>query len=459
MKPTFLSLPELEGETDFVTTACMRMRKLAKGQSVIFYIPEEIQTKICQATGKLTSSDINVFDVLSWAIFETGADLKQSMPLWACQGQRFVKHRPLWSAATTGKGIEMGQEQAECFLEDEAQTIEHRYRPYESANRTTFLLPNIDQNPSLQEIHNRCNEFDCLRSAAAMLQEEQERELSPEVEQERQVERPAPAKPLPHALHPDVISFVRTGRPRVGSASFVPAFRALRNTTAARHLDVHQFPPTLLVTRDFAQTVELSGAAAFADAYQRPVQWILTSTQAEGEPVRHVVIISPFEAQELMPQIGTSMVHLHLYAPRWTLDHPSLDDLKLYIVPSVRIDWGLPPPLTLLLNLFSGQLYMNSYATYSEACDFLGLAWRPTGDGERLLADGFILGRVGDMRGAFSSSPVKFLNVLMTKIRRNCESIQKTHWGKVLGGEILEMGDFDARTSLGHEFSQLSVSY
>lgn len=74
--------------TDF-RAACMRMRKLGKGQSVVFCVPEEIETKILTCTFKPDNASIDVLDVLSWAISETCVDVSRSMPLWAAQGKRF----------------------------------------------------------------------------------------------------------------------------------------------------------------------------------------------------------------------------------------------------------------------------------------------------------------------------------------------------------------------------------
>ena len=50
--------------TDF-REACMRIRKLGKGQSVVFCVPEEIKTKILTCTFKPGNASINVLDVLS----------------------------------------------------------------------------------------------------------------------------------------------------------------------------------------------------------------------------------------------------------------------------------------------------------------------------------------------------------------------------------------------------------
>ena len=73
----------------------MRMRKLGKIQSVVFCIPEEIQSKIYTVTGNPTDVSINVSDVLMWAIWETYADLRRSMPLWAMQGALLSKTKLL----------------------------------------------------------------------------------------------------------------------------------------------------------------------------------------------------------------------------------------------------------------------------------------------------------------------------------------------------------------------------
>ena len=84
----------------------------------------------------------------------------------------------------------------------------------------------------------RCREFNSLKFNSAKLQEEQERELSPEIEQERQVRKPAPAQPAAHHIHPDLVTFVSTGMLINGFQAYKPAFETLRNTSAATHLDV-----------------------------------------------------------------------------------------------------------------------------------------------------------------------------------------------------------------------------
>ncbi|TVY87635.1 hypothetical protein LAWI1_G008611, partial [Lachnellula willkommii] len=432
---------------DRLVQACMRMRKLGKGQSVVFCVPEEIKTKILARTSKHDDADIELSDVLNWAISETCVDIRRSMPLWAAQGRRFEQQREIWAEATTDDGITLSKDQAEKFLEDESQTLDTRYRP--RSNTKMVFSKQESGNSSLKLIMERCREFKDLDLNSATLQEEQERELSPEIEQERQVEKPAPAEPADHHVHPDLTKFISTGIPISGSTAYTPAFESLRNTSAAAHIDVSQFPQDLLVTADFANTILVRGTSYISDAYQRPVQWVLTSTGAK-DTVKHMIIISPHEAQELLPFIKTSKsTTLHLYGPRQNLGFRSLDALDLYNVPARTLH--LPRHLILQLNLFAGQLYLASFTEYKEVCNFLGLAWEKSSD---TAPDGFIVRNRNRTRSGlrsssgctstFSDSPVMFMKVLTTKIRRHCEGVDKTHMGKILDSILLQPSDFGA---------------
>lgn len=422
--------------------ACMRMRKLGQGQSVVFCIPREIKTKISERTSKRDGLRVEVADVLSWAISETLVDLRRSMPLWATQGRRFENQKLLWAAARSKNGLNLSKVQASSFLEEEAQTLKHRYHPH-AASKMPYLSNQDGNNENVSRIIDRCVEFESLNFNSASLQEEQERELSPEIEQERQVERPEPAKPETHHIHRDVKIFVRTGELVAHSQAFLPAFEALRYSSAAAHLDVSQFPHDLLVTADFARTVKTTGRSYVSDAYQRPVQWILTSAgDRPPNTVKHMVISSPFEAQELLALINECRrVTLHIYTPRPSLVYRPLDALDLFTVGKPFDPRSVPRQLVVQLNLFAGQLYLSSFEEYTELCDFLGLAWRAPEQGVLVRADGFIVPD-HEKRG-FRDSPVKFLKVLMMKIRRNCEEIEKTHVGKMLHGGLLEETDFE----------------
>ncbi|KUJ21678.1 uncharacterized protein LY89DRAFT_637548 [Mollisia scopiformis] len=430
---------------DRLVQACMRMRKLGKGQSVVFCVPEEIKARILARASKLSDASIDVSDVLSWAISETFVDTRKSIPLWAAQGQRFEQQSELWAATCTQDGFVMSQSQAESFLEDEMQSLDHRYRPRVRANSVSLMQPSSNQN--LNKIAERCKELNNLNFVSATLQEEQERELAPEIEQERQTQKAAPAEPADHKLHADLMKFVSAGVPVPNSKAYIPAFSSLRTTSAAKGFDVSQFPNDLLVTEDFSKTIQVSSYSTYiSDSFQRPVRWVLTSTgPLGGTTIKHMLIISPFEANLIEPQIsGSKMITLHPYAPRLTLGFLPMDRLDSSTCPSRSPSLIVPRKFVVLLNLFAGQLYFSSFEEYTEVCDLLGLAWEKSENGSSVAPDGFILKSGNSSRqSTFKQSPTMFLQVLMTKVRNHCESIEKTHMGKMLNGTLLTRADFE----------------
>lgn len=429
----------------------MRMRKLGSGQSVVFYVPDEIRTKIVNATGNYNNAEITVPDVLEWAIFETIHDLKRNIPVWAAQGRRFVQQKALWEESMTDLTYNIDRSMARKFLEKEAKTIEHRYRP-NSAARGHSSTPVLD-NPMMDQITQRCQDFDSSDSLFVPLDEEQERQLAPEVEEERQIEPPHPAVPARHRIDTGVLNFVSTGEiPEEGNNGFRSAFESLSFTSAADCFDVTQFTrhsqhsqhsDFLRVTNDFAITINRSHSHHGYDSYQRNVQYILTSAD-ETCRVTHMVVISPFEANRLFNEIKASnVVKLHVYAPRQNGAVAALDHLQLYTIPSVESKRFFPRELIIELNLFAGQLYLKDFNEYSEVCDYLGLAWNAEEQFTAVRADGFIVpGRRSKNRSKFTHSPVQFLKLLMAKIRRDCVGIEKTHMGKILDGMLLTSEDF-----------------
>ncbi|KAJ4418631.1 hypothetical protein N0V82_005422 [Gnomoniopsis sp. IMI 355080] len=442
---------------DRLVQACMRMRKLGKGQSLVFCVPPEIQTKIQDAeaeeqngyhiVNQQTDRHIGVLEVLQWAIGETHIDLWRNMSLWAAQGRRFDEQKALWHEIGDGDATSMTTSHAAKFLEEESQSLEQRYRPEVPGVRSNSAHAN---NARAQQIHERCVEIGSLNFDEAALQGEQERELAPEVEEERQIERPPPAEAARHTLHPDLKAFVSTGVVPQGSSVFMPAFWALRETTSAKHLDVDQFPKDVLVTKDFATTLKKTKDTYFnSDACQRPVHWILTSQPNSWE---FVVIISPFEAHELLPRIKLGeKTTLHIYSARPSLEIDALDDLTLYTVPSRPRDQppqNLPLRLAVQLNLFAGQLYFKSFEDYVELCNTLRICWKEAMIGDKVDADGFIrkarsrAGKLVIRNSAFRNSPVKFLKDFLSKTRRDCQPIERTQLGRVLDGTLLQASDF-----------------
>lgn len=430
---------------DRLTQACMRLRKLGHGQSVTFIVPEEIETKIRELTANSVYDPITVYDVMYWSISETWQDLRRSMPLWAVQGERFEKHKHLLSGANTTKS------QAEAFLEDESQSLESRYKPRCKEHDQLSQPATWDlSNENIAKIVSQCRNFEALGFGTAALSEEQERELAPEIEEERQIERPAAMEAEIHVLHADLVQLVHCGYIGVNSTTFESAFKALHSTSPAKLFNLQQqlsFPTDLLVTADFMRTVKIpactSSATFISDSYQRPVQFIITTASLDrANTVQHAVVVSPFEANRLLPIIHeTKKVTMHLFAPRSNGGFASLDHLMLFNVGRGFKPNSVSRSLTTQLNLFAGSLYLRSFAEYSELCDFLGLLRTSKVEpGKQVYADGFIEPPTGVW--GLKQSPVPFLRALLMKVRREGEGVEKTHLGKLLSGGRLEEVDF-----------------
>lgn len=421
--------------------ACMRMRKLGHGQSIEFCVPAEIEHKIFQMKERSSRarSSVTVSNILKWAISETMDDTTRCIPLWVTQGLRFGEHSRLWRQRSD-LSVDHASNWAKSFMEDEAKSLEKRYRPGSARNNLLETCDDIHESFKRKVSEHR---LDMNELHEADMQEEQERELSPEAEEERQVERPPAAEPMKHRIHPNVKRLVYQGLSNLETHGFQSAFATLKSTSAANFVKLDQFPQRLLVTDDFARTVKLDCANGDqSDFFQRPVNWILTSAMQPGT----LFILSAYEAQQLLPEIKAShYVTLHLYAPRTSMGQWPLDHLALYTVPE-RKAASLPTETTSLLNIFAGQLYMQSYEEYTTMCDLLGIAWRSAGAAE-IEADGFIprdleMGTlVNNTR--FTHSPTRFLQVFLTSVRRNNESIEKTHMGKLLSGDILDRDEFE----------------
>ncbi|KAF2010911.1 hypothetical protein BU24DRAFT_436272 [Aaosphaeria arxii CBS 175.79] len=200
---------------DRLTQACMRMRKLGKGQSVIFFISKHIEQEIRQSCGHEDKSPeiITVSNVVSWAITETCKDFRRAVPTWLNQGLRFTKRQPIWHHLT---------DQDDKNLPSRFNGISPRYAAV---------------------FQDRCQQFELTEMHHASLDEEQERELAPEAEQEYQMEELPKVKPAENSIHPGLDKFIVEGiLPKDPDAT----------------IDVSEFPSAILVTRDFAVTVDRS---------------------------------------------------------------------------------------------------------------------------------------------------------------------------------------------------------
>ncbi|KAG0693269.1 hypothetical protein DFH29DRAFT_985528 [Suillus ampliporus] len=407
---------------DRLTQGCMRMRKLGNGHSVMFFAPAEVDRSIRSATQKTDADGVDVADILHWAMRETCLDIQTRAFHWIQQGLDFNTRHSAWTQFSRAPTSSISTLET-AWLQPEERSLEDMYAPRSSSQVSQVFDP---------EIQWKCEELGVLSAPDRTMDEEQEREVTHEVERERQVERPPRVKPAAQNLHADVRRFIKTGQIPAGSSAFIPVLSSLLNTTAEFH-ERDRWAHHVLVTRDFARTK--------TNDYLRPVNWIVSSDVGCSSVL---VVMSPNEVNTLLPDIRRSkVVHLCIYTPRTAKTMRACDDLRLYCIPS-KPQLTRPEPIC-QLNLFAGQLYFSNYEMYIRTCSFLGLNAPDLRD-EDLVADsdGFI--REANRPAARASCSFKRSQLPPLKelfgLRRKGMGYLPTHLGKMLNGRILAEEDF-----------------
>ncbi|KAH8727578.1 hypothetical protein GQ44DRAFT_738235 [Phaeosphaeriaceae sp. PMI808] len=184
-----------------------------------------------------------------------------------------------YRAADILQGANTTYEQASIFLENEGQGLED----------------------NISHIIERCRNFDATSFSFASLGEEQERELAPEIEDQRQVERP------PKMDAATSWSWYALGRLRSSSTAYGSVFEQVCLATVGFHYDVDNFPTDLLCTVDYIRTAKVPVGSHHdgqgLELYHRPVQCVMSVYKKNEFMVQHLIIISPFEANELLDLI------------------------------------------------------------------------------------------------------------------------------------------------------------
>ncbi|KAF8132556.1 hypothetical protein EV363DRAFT_1328807 [Boletus edulis] len=437
---------------DHLVQGCMRMRKLGYGHSTMFFAPPEVDRNIRFVAAKEDENiRVTTADILHWAIRETWTDIQQRAYHWAQQGMNYRSRYDAWSRFC--KNELSPEKMAEAWLQPEYKSLADLYSPCDTRN-TSNSLPAMDL-----DIRNRCIYLGGVNSSfrKVSLDEEQERQVSRQLEREREVELAPKAEPAEHSLHPDVEAFVTTGYlpSSLNSTAFHPVFTTLEKSSAASR-EAQVWSPFILATEDFCRTIKPESTRGRMDQYLRPVQWVLSGFKGRD---RVLVLLSPFEADRLMPAIRISKhVHLHVYLPRTTEQMKPSDDLKFYVIPPLPDDWTPPWDLIDQLNVFAGQLYLRDYESYLRLSQFLGIT--PTGTATATKRNLFIPGALEELENTFVDSPLPCIMTLLT-IRRRGLPFMETHMGKILQGRTLTAEDFKKPPTVasGHSLKRVADAH
>ncbi|KAF8247333.1 hypothetical protein K440DRAFT_682629, partial [Wilcoxina mikolae CBS 423.85] len=404
---------------DRLVQACMRMRQLGNidGHTIMYFAPTEVHSQIEKITRQRSQgTNIGAIDVLQWAISESRIKITQNVPPWATQGLSYAKRQKAWLNYRNQGSVEYHNAEvlSKELKEPESQTLEQLYGFKHSSNNSTKYDSTVNVN---NEIGKKCSYFGVNSLHGARIREEKEREIAQETETEEDPELPGPVNPAAHSVSQSIVDLVTSGvKPAPGT--FIPAFDTLVGTSAADekgHI-VSGWSKRLLVTKDFTDTIIPTNKYKLDD-YLRPVKWVLSFND---DAVQYLVIISPFEANELLPRIRNSnYVRLHVYSPRVTKDMKSLDCMEFFTLSSAP-SCTVGRDLVRELNIFSGQLCLSSFDEYKSVCAFLALYLGTVRDDdlEHIENDGGYMSwewrqTLGLNVSPFRSNPVNFVKRLL----------------------------------------------
>ena len=410
------------------TVACMRLRKLGQGQSLMFVAPPEVHQSIVDITGK-HDNDIDGYDVVAWSLEQSCLSIERSQPLRVLQGlNHHHRQKTMTAFAKRYPNLENVAKETDAtkgfilaFREKEEQRLNDLYAP---ASLKSSTMPNIldssqeDPDPTVQQLLEIWRSVDFSISEGASMHEEHEREVAHEVEQETQIQRPPRVNASYRSVDPLLREFVRTGSDTI-LRQFCQADDVVSRTSASCAVPSELFRH-LRVTTDFTQTV-VRPVSGHYDSYLRPTNWILTNNR-NAKPTE-LLLISQYEANQLFDDIHAKLapVKLHTYEPRVTKAMRPVDLAPPNLTyPSVLAWQNLTPALRRELHLFAGQLYFNTFKEYRE----------------------FLAENVTSKSPAQADQVLQFVKAWIA-IRRKGQNFLPTHVGQMVNNRTLKEGAFE----------------
>ncbi|KAL8660136.1 MAG: hypothetical protein Q9202_006792, partial [Teloschistes flavicans] len=340
---------------DRLVQACMRLRQLGHGQSLMFIAPPEVHQDILKLTKSQQSANITGLHVIEWALEQSCLQIERNQPLRVMQGLNY--HRRLGSLTLLKERLEPTNDTdaspeveslAEALIEWEAQSLRDLYAPAAMrSNETTLVSTSRGQTEEpVQNLLKLWDALDVQLSQSANMHEELEREVGHEVEQETQVERPPKAEPEAPKVDPRLQDFILSGTRQTFNcfASLQQGIfqkSALNSLLLLKRNKESTWAPPVRISNDFIKTVKRGNkGSSSGDEYLRPVHWILVPV--ESSAVQCALIISQFEVNQCIDLIRApgSRVALVCYEPRVTRSMPSLDSSsQQHPLPGAKEAW------------------------------------------------------------------------------------------------------------------------
>lgn len=402
------------------------MRELTNGQSVAFFIPPEVRHDMKKDGAGITSTD-----VVQWVLEQTCDQLEKLQPLWAWQGLQHFRCAQIWDDfRTRASSLE---DIVARIQQPELKSLSQLYAPWgEHPQSIASLRELAPHDPTVREL---LEKWEGVASTQTTLYEEQERELTQEIQREPQIRRPPSVEAQSHIVNADIKHFAKHGQfPRwISSDDVDPAFKCLSQTSARAFELPTSIGPHIYASLDFLSTIHRDDNTV-DDEFLKPVHWVLSSTT-----IQTLIIISQHEANYLIPSIRKSKkATLHMYAPRTAKDMCSFSKLDFLTVGQPRSPLQVSPEAIRDLEIFSGSLYFDSFAEYQSVCQFFGFKTDKLLDipQDAITSEGFVSKEARTqaqwpVHCPFTTSPLPFLKAWYS-IRTKGQGFSQSHIGSIV---------------------------
>lgn len=359
-------------------------------------------------------------DVIRWAYENSRLATEEGFMLFATQGTSFYRRADVLNRRQTLSLTDVGDG---CTENDAMSLMEMYGREMHSETigdimhrQRCLMLDHVYNQPTFLQatdtVIDHCKRYvSHLTRFANLMDEEQERELETEKEDERQVERPPPAKPLRPSLSLQLSNLMNSNMddevPFNNDAGLRPVGEDLRNTSLDGHFESNAWSKHLYCTRDFTRVVE-SVRGQCEDNFLRPVRYVAVTN-------RNMVLLSAFEANELLPYFRCSGIRarLHMFLPRKRPNQSTLFNDASVVLPPIQPTPSTTEPLPLTLPLlhqqqqqhlqslltqlsvFAGSAYFETEEERDGVCAFLGLCLAPRTREQQEAFDGRLISPSG----------------------------------------------------------------
>ena len=455
---------------DHFVQACMRMRQLGEGHSLIFWSSDEVHRQI--TTLKVHSFDqhnsVQIKDILRWVYENTKHAIWDGLYHWAIQSLSFQRkvnafQHIHWTNHQQIYTKSIMQDLAMQSLEPEIIELQSLYgvaKALKTISEIYKIRYECWYNSGSEMIHKAVLErLDAYGGSkqrlAQFLDEEQQRELEQELEQEQEREQEQEKtcsqviRPCEPVLHDEIKKLCTSDEPMLNLAELPHAFRPLTyafiNSTFAELCQPECWSSHLWISAEFQRVIENKDESL--DSFLRPPRWMIIYRN------EHIILVNAFEANWLMGQLQylyqteksskPPPTTLRLMLPRLKPNQSILVNTPTLVIPPSIKSFVLPTDWLIELYIFNGTIYFDTIDEQTSFCRCLALCPKPwtlleenAFENGWISTDGFVPEpdhrvQLEIPQARFKSNPLPFVKQLLKHRNNACTSL-RSHVGSII---------------------------